>query len=147
MLRILTDGFTHLVPVPKATQRTPLTLDVPARVTCDDPIPPNSKVQLDGEPSICDPYKAPVQKTWRDTRRSQAGSSSRSTGSVDATDASECSAYGSGLERGSQLDPEKSVILVLEDMSQRRLKVSRSLDNWLGTETGFESTQSVTPKV
>ncbi|KAK9819503.1 hypothetical protein WJX74_000076 [Apatococcus lobatus] len=97
------------------------------QATCDDPVYETSP-SGDGSRNLNKPYS--VFRVWAQDSRSQLNKdvSSSSNPEIqqtkDFTKMSGSSAHSStGFGKGSSLNPEKSVVLVMENMSQKTLKI------------------------
>ena len=131
MIPILLSGLTkdgsRLVRLPKVSAGSRRESEGLPQATCDDPIYETSP-SADGSHSLNKPYS--VFKVKAQNSRSQLNkdvSSSSIPESQEAKDFSKVSGSSghssTGFGKGSSLNPEKSVVLVMENMSQKTLKV------------------------
>ena len=135
MLPILLNGATRdghsLIRLPKVTEASRLNLGSSGTATCDDPVytvQHSADAQAPGAEKPYSVFSVAAQNSRSPLKAKDKSNSSSSEKHDDPTDYSRVSGSSSGSStgfgKGHDMDPNKSVLLVLENMSQRHLKVS-----------------------
>ena len=117
---------TRLVQVPIVSDLSHKELGSLPGATCDDPVYKASPASPRGWPGGSKPCSWDGFEAPQDELEEQGGSSTDSI-SEDAETSGSSSHSSTGFGKGAKLDPDKSVVLTMENMSQMALRVCHIL--------------------